>query len=506
MPVIEQIAPVFSTNPPSVTIAPEPLNPRSTPTIGELQKVHPHYRRDLLDEYELWYEGGHRFREALEADAGTFLCRRRSDDEILDDKSDSIRRKKTTYRDLRKTRAQYTSELGRIINSLVASAHKNPLRIVADGSDADYYQSLNADIDGAGTDASTQAARIMREGLLNRRAYLGVSFAGTALPGMDLEQALDAGILDAKLLTYNACNVIDWHRDGNGRLDMVRIYSSTELKKYGTWGTLLGITHQWTVVDDVDVSVYTFFQPATNGIPTPIDAAQPARLISMEAHGMDRCPVLEWTFGRDYWVADRLVEAQKKLFNSEADEAHIRSEAAHPQRWLAGMPIQNTDSDGKLLATAVHGIVMEPGGSFHIDGPSADQSEWHFKAIEVERAGMYSAMESLYLGQSQQSQNARQAAAAKAIDREDSTLFIAFAAASLAEMYETALKLVQSKRGDSTIISIQGMDKIDSKPLQDAIAEVQQLSMLPRIPDEAYEFVIRRLASKLCQEIGRAHV
>ncbi len=472
------------------------------PLIRELQHCHPEYRRDLQDEYELWYDGGHKFREALAGDDGKFLCKRRADDEIISQTTNAMGRsmRQQTYRDLRKTRAQYTSEIGRIINSLVASAHKNPLRIAAEGNGADYYNSLNKDVDGAGTDASTQAARIMREGLLHRRSYLGVSFAGTALPGMDLEQALDAGVLDARLIQYRACCVIDWHRDDSCRLDMVRIQCCEDEYKYGTWGDVVAHVWHWYIIDDMNITEYMCRQEVQNGSMQPLDTSKPAVLVGSKPHGMKCCPVLEWEFGRDYWVADRLVEAQKKLFNSEADEAHIRSEAAHPQRWMAGMPIPATDSDGKVLATAVHGIVMEQGGSFHIDGPAADQAQWHFLAIEGERKNMYAAMEALYLGQSQQSQNARQAAEAKTIDREDSTLFIGFAAASLSELYERALRLVQDKRQDSAVITVAGMDKIDGKPLKDAIAEATSLAMVPRMPEEAIEYVVKRLAAKACQD------
>ncbi|MFH1602341.1 MAG: hypothetical protein ABIH03_00350, partial [Pseudomonadota bacterium] len=400
--------------------------------------THPEYNGDLIDEYDIWYAGGARFREALKNDEdGRFLVLRRADKERVGGIS---------YRDLRKGRAQYVSEVGRIVANITATILQARPRLV----DADsYIEELNSDADGAGTDLSELARRILVEGFVAQRAYLGPSFPATPDSGMDLEQALSAGMLDGKLRFYRARSVLHWSRAGDGRLNSVRVYGYHDDRSRGTWGAIVGRTHRWLVIDDADITTYEFYQTAKDGILKPIDMLEPVADVGSQSHGYARCPIVEYKFSQNFWILDRLADAQKRLFNSEADESFIRSECAHPQRVLKGSPKVTVDADGnqKVMASPVHGIHLDENGDFAIVGPDGAQASWHKEAIERDRGALYAALEALYLGLSQQSQNARQAASAKAIDRSDATMFLAFAAAELEETILSVVRLIKEKRG-----------------------------------------------------------
>jgi hypothetical protein len=210
-------------------------------------------------------------------------------------------------------------------------------------------------------------------------------------------------------------------------------------------------------------------------------------------------------FARDFWIMDRLADPQKRLFNSEADEAFIRSECAHPQKWMNGTPAISTDSNGnqKVLASPVHGIVFNsPEGKFAISSPDAGQAQWHASAIERDRSALYAALEALYLGLAQQGQNARQAATAKAIDRSDATMFLAFAAANLEEMILAAVRLIKEKRGSSSTVRLDGLNNIDGRTLGLMLSDAAAYFAL-NPPDAAKKYVHKVLAARVCAGAGQ---
>jgi hypothetical protein len=461
----------------------------SAPTIGELQQTHPQYRLDLITQYQTWYDGGHRFREALDADEdGTYLGLRRCDSEKLDER--------WTYRQLRKAKAQFSSEIGRIIASMQATILRNPPTLI---DDDEHIRNLNSDADGAGTDLREIARQILECGLLHARAYLGPTFPGVDTHGLDLEQATKAGALDGRLRFYHARNVPWWSHAPDGRLQACRIYTYEDKFSRGTWGTLEGRTHRWVVVDDKTITVYEHLQEAVSGQLIPLVTTKTVTAGPSQPHGYDKCPIREFQFGKSFWVADRLVDPQKRLFNSEADEAFIRSECAHPQRIINGMPASEQNAEGRpvIKASPIHGIHFPDGnGSYNVVGPDAAQNIWHGSAIERDRGNLYAALESLYLGLANQSQNARQAASAKAMDASHSTLFMSFAAALLEVLIVAVVKDIKAKRSPATTMKMEGLNKIDGRSIDQAITEAKSFFELSP-PPTARRFVLASLTTRM---------
>jgi hypothetical protein len=463
----------------------------AVPTLDELLTCHPEYDPDLIEEYQTWYDGGHRFQEALECDrVGRYLVLRRADKERLD--------ANYTYRKLRISRAQYSSEIGRIIASMQATILRNPPTLVDDDS---YVRGLNADADGAGTDLKDLARQILECGLLHKRAYLGPTFPGSIAAGsMDMDQATRAGALDGKLRFYHARNVQWWNYAADGRLSSVRVYTCADQYSRGTWGTVTARVHKWAVIDDTQIVTYSYVQEAVNGRLVPLDKSKLVTFDGAVLHGFKQCPIREYQFGKAFWVADRLVPPQKRLFNSEADEAFIRSECAHPQRVINGSPAATVDENGNHIvkATPVHALQFAEGqGDFKMVGPDAAQATWHGAAIERDRQNLYAALESLYLGLASQSQNARQAASAKAMDASHSTLFMAFAASLLESLILSTVGAIKEKRNSNSPLTMEGLNKIDGRSLEQAMTEAQQFTALGP-PEAAKEWIIRAISTRMC--------
>jgi len=460
------------------------------PTIGELQEPHAEYQANLINEYQTWYDGGNRFREALLSDSdGTYLVLRRADKDRLDSNH--------TYRQLRASRAQYSSEIGRIVASMQATILRNPPLLI---DTDDYIRSLNEDCDGAGSDLKDLARRVLECGLLHKRAYLAPTFPGDVAPGADLAQALEGGALDGKIRFYHARDVIWWTHDAAGRLNSVRIHAVNEVYSRGSWGILKEIVHTWAVIDDETITRYTYRQEARAGVPVPMDPQKEAVFGGTQAHGFDRCPVREYEFGEAFWVADRLVDPQKRLSNSEADEAFIRSECAHPQRVIIGTPASSTDDNGNntVKGGPVYAVTFpDAGGDYKMVGPDAAQSSWHSEAIARDRQNLYAALESLFLGLAAQGQNARQAASAKAMDASHSTLFMAFAAALLESLLLSTVLAIKSKRGSTSPVSLEGLNKIDGRTVEQATMETEAFLKLGP-PNAAKEWLVRSVSTRMC--------
>lgn len=468
-----------------------PVGPGTgVPTVGELECAHKEYRCDLINQYQTWYDGGDKFRDALKCDSdGTYLVRRRADDEKLD--------ARCTYRELRIGRAQYSSEMGRIIASMQATILRNPPILV---DDDEYIKTLNSDADGAGTDLKDLARQILECGLIHKRAYLGPTFPGAIAAGSDLAQALESKALDGRMRFYHAKDVTWWTHAPDGRLDSVRIHTYADQYSRGTWGTHTSREHTWAVIDDVSVSVYTYSQKAKDGQLIPLDVKAPVVIGPVTPHGYDKCPIKEYQFGKSFWVADRLVDPQKRLFNSEADEAFIRSECAHPQKVIIGTPVSETDEFGnaKVKGGPVWPVQFnEPGSDMKLVSPDAAQATWHGMAIDRDRQNLFSALESMSLGIAAQSQNARQAASAKAMDSSHSTLFLAFAAALLEELILTTVAAIKAKRSSASPCTMEGLNKIDGRTIDMAIAEADAFLKLGP-PDAAKEWVIRSISARMC--------
>jgi hypothetical protein len=101
------------------------------------------------------------------------------------------------------------------------------------------------------------------------------------------------------------------------------------------------------------------------------------------------------------------------------------------------------------------------------------------------------------LGIAAQSQNARQAASAKAMDSSHSTLFLAFAAALLEELILTCIRDIKAKRGSSSPVTMEGLNKIDGRTIDLAIAEADAFIKLGP-PESAKEWVIRSISTRMC--------
>jgi hypothetical protein len=454
--------------------------------VRELLKTHSDYRPDLIAFHSTLYEGGQRFRDALKADReGRYLSPRMAD-------ADTVGKK--TYRDLRIAKAQYSSEISRIVGNIISTAFKSPPEITATGSDEAYYVAMNDDCDGAGTDFSAFMWKALECGLLHRRSYLAPTFP--EMYASDAGQQAQAGGLDGKLAFYSAADVNLWLDDVRGVPVFRRVYTYEDVRQDG-WRDAEYRLHTWSFVGRSDITTYTYRQPFKNGQLEPIPEQAIAEGGESRQHGYSRCPVSSLTFSEHFWVADKLSDGQIALFNSEADERFIRSQAAHPIPIITGQIPQGF----RFFNDSVRANVLPPGCTFQYVGADASQATWHETAITRERANMYAALDAMKLYLSTQPQNARQSGDAKKQDSESSVSLIRMFAAALKDCAMQPLRMIAEKRGKQVEIDIKGLEVSDedSAWLDDEIARAKEfLSMNPPAP--ASKHVMRSLSLTMCDD------
>lgn len=453
--------------------------------VSDLQRQHPEYRPDLIELYGLWYDGGHRFSEALCQDDGKLLGGRIVDDDRFG---------KKTYRDLRREKAQYNSELSRIIGNIISTAFKKRPHIVSTGAGSDYYNSLNYDCDGSGTPFSVKLWRAFEGGMVHSRAYLAPDFPPAVSTATDYAQAKALGQLDGRVVCYQAKDVINWDYDAHGVLEFITIYGyDDEAEK--PWMPATYRRHTWTIIDRAEIYSFEYVQkrnPSTGTLdPIPPNAAVSPTVTQHAYPG--RVPVIPFRFASHFWVADRLADGQKALFNSEADERFIRAQCAHPQPVITGVD----GNIGNLYKSELHALVLPTGADYKLVGPGAEQSTWHETAIARERSDLYAALDSMKLFLASQPQNARQSAEAKKLDSSGSTSLIQMFASALKDTAMQCLRMIQEKRGDTADIHIVGLDDIDGRSLDQMIAEAKAFFELSP-PQAARTHVMRQVSLAMC--------
>src|SRR5579864_205580 len=180
----------------------ETTNPHYNPIISRPDKTSGAVLR-ALETYSDFYRGGRHF----ELNKDKYLRRRPIENEAGAE----------GYRQNRLAASYYTPHAGGIGDNLCGTALQFPPRIgvkkdgEADDPRAEYWEGLNHDIDGKGTDTRAFAWCLLSNLIMHKRAYIVVNFP---------EEAEDKNA--ATFSALSAKEVDDWQYDDDGKLEWVR--------------------------------------------------------------------------------------------------------------------------------------------------------------------------------------------------------------------------------------------------------------------------------------------
>jgi hypothetical protein len=135
--------------------------------IKDLRVHHPEYDADEIENYRLIYEGGKAFRNKIDR----FLVKRQIEKSGVVNGIDG-----NAHWKARCERAWYVARGPGLIDFMVASVFKD-LRLSAPNDSTGFYERLNTNADGKGTNLVQIMRDALRNDLLYGRGYLSANFS-----------------------------------------------------------------------------------------------------------------------------------------------------------------------------------------------------------------------------------------------------------------------------------------------------------------------------------------
>lgn len=456
----------------------------TTKPISELKHTHPEYRPDLIEMYQDLYEGGERF----EKRKNKYLRFR-----ALEKSGMPAGRK---LRDGRLDSATYTPHVSGLMEFLLSACMQAEPAILASGPEAKtaYYNGLNSNADGRGTDLPALIRSRMLEGMLQFRSCLTIVFPEDGSTYTDLQAQREAGALDAHLGVLDAKDIDDWECDEEGELLWVRTHTQVweRSKPYGARDTA---KHIWAFITPTETTTFVARRSADDERKDywPKDANAVAD--DPKPHSLGALPVVMLDIPKGLHVMARLANLVIGLFNREASEDYALDSSAY------ALPVLFTQKDiSKIVLHEMAALKLEPNDKFEWSAPGSS----HFAALadnaERKKESLYGAVQAMALQAAQKDSNGRQSGVAKFRDYGAiANLCSAFAAAAR-DALEKSIRLIQRARGDEDVtITISGLDRFDIQSIELLLKECAEFMALPA-PQTAKRYALQKTSLALCAD------
>jgi hypothetical protein len=154
---------------------------------------------------------------------------------------------------------------------------------------------------------------------------------------------------------------------------------------------------------------------------------------------------------------DRIENVVTALYNTEADLAHLLAQCAFPMRILR---LDSTQLEN-LIVSEMAALKLSPIESMSFEAPSSGAFEPISSQVERLKKSLYEVVQALAINAlATQTQNARQSAAAKGMDREPLQVLLSSFARPIREAFEHAFDAVAVYRGDDPeAVTLTGFDE-----------------------------------------------
>ena len=416
--------------------------PQTIP-VRDIEQTSGAYDANKIGKHSALYVGGDCFRDRIDE----FLIRRPSECSTNPAGRDNYA--------ARKRRAPYINRAGGLIDWFVASVFRIEPMFICDPalpqSSIDYWTGLNRNADGLGTPLPALARRALKEVMLNLRSYFQVIFPQQSVSPADPSSA------DATLDVISAIEADDWCEDGAGRLEWLRSHNVRGVEHSEFWAKSDDQVHSWTYYDEEAIAVYEAVKRHGQW------ADQAAVLTEYMTHEFG-LPVFEIRAGHGQWVMERIADVVIALFNRDASVCKYLDDSA-----FQVLAISTQKQLDQIVAQDLMALSLEPGDSVRFLAPengfygplSGDQDRLKQALYEVVQASAINAMAT-------QTQNARQSAKAKQIDRDPLQVLLASFAWPVRDALERAKDQLAEFRNEAPdAIHLAGMDEF-TETLADA--------------------------------------
>ena len=423
--------------------------------VAKLQSHHPGFDMAEARRFGALYDGGKAFRALIDQ----FLVKRTI--EIQQENSGQVPAGVEPIYAQRKKRAWYIPRGAGLVDWLVAAVHRQEPKIVCKGGTAEqkaFWEGLNDDADGRGMNLPALTRRVMRQIMVQGRGYFGITFP--AAEG----SVRNPSSLEFALRDYAPLQATDWMCDERGNLTMLRVYTCQTVRK-NPWDTTSTMRHTWTFLTADKTAVYV--ADAENG-----QLPQYAKLAgAVQPHDFGRIPVFDVRAGAEAHIVSRCYDILVALFNRESSITYLLDLLAFAQLVLK---LGNNKSTKDLVSAAEAALLLnadENENAGYIN-PSPDITRPLFDDEKRLTDSLYQVLQMAAISAATtQTQNPRQAAAAKAMDRDPLVSLLYSFAWPVRDALEELIAAGKKHRGEDDLeIELEGLEGYEDndETLEDA--------------------------------------
>ena len=430
--------------------------PASIP-VKDLEEVHPEYDAEMIKQYGLLYAGGKKFR----AEADQFIVKRQIEEGYSGCEGAS------GHYTARKKRSWYIPRGPGVLDWIIDSTFKKGLKVET-GDEPDrtpdpvtgvvpepkepeenYWTDLNYDADGKGNSLNQVAKNAQRQIELFGRGYFYLYFDKTEAT------AADATAKDARIRYLPASAVDDWERDANGKLLWVRLHSRDLVRSAPPAQPDLE-RHYWTFITATETVVYSAEKKLKESWK---DDAVASRQTKDGTHDFGALPVYEIPAPAGTHIMDRLYEALVALYNREISITWALDQLAYA---IPVFKVENNRDLGKIVASELGAIKLGAMEDMVFKSPDPQIFDPLFKDDERLKKAVYEILQASALTTASQTQNARQSATAKLLDRDLLHVLLVAFAEPIRNTLEQIIDDLKEYRSDSTKVRLVGLDEFDA--------------------------------------------
>jgi len=465
-------------------------------TYAEISAKHPDYRADLIERYEDLYCGGEQFRKNIEQ----YLDQRQIENPKaatapIDTSVENVgvgQAARNAFHGMnnrweeRKRVSRYTNLVAGILDYFVSAVFNVKPEIISEDT-SPYWKNLNNNADGLGTPLPLLLRNAAIDHLKHFRTFLAVQGPGGQFKHQTEQK--NGGGFDAMLRVLCARDVDMWQEDG-AELKWIRTYRKDVIRE-APIGPATKVRELWTYITETDFVEYEIkYDKAT---PPSKDAVVACK--SIKRHGFPRLPVVPLKIHQGLWAMQRMEEPALKVFNREASLTwYLNSIAFQILTIVTDKPID------QIVDVSVGALNLGPGGSASFTAPQPGAADALFKDWENGKTNMYEVFQSIGLNAvGTQTQNARQSAEAKVIDRQPLSAMLTAYASGIRTAVEAAARLIAEFRAPiaKDAPAVLGLDYCDVLTLDQKVKNIIDVQSIKGYPETAYREQLANVALAL---------
>lgn len=424
-----------------------------------------------------FYNGG----KAFEKNKLRYLNRRQHDDS-------------PKYLIARCDAARYNNHFAPLIDFLNAACLQSKPQIVAEEIVAGapglaYWQRLNTDTDGIGTDLAAQASMATALFLKHSRAYVLVNFPESPIECDTLGKQLECGALDARLTVLGAEDVPYYEHREDGTLRMILV--KRRMPAPSPFGEARHEEHIWNHIHENGMLEYRAIRQIDqrewgdeNATLTRVrtwDSGMPVFPVGGVASALRRVP----------WIADRLISTCQQIFNLESALAFSLYTSAYAQLVISD---DNTNLKN-IIASELSAVKLSSNGKMYYVVP--ENTAFAAIATEIERlkTNLYSSINSSALQLPNSASNGRQSGVAKFMDFGAITVLIEAFSGLTRDAFGAAIRHIQKVRRDSDAVGVElrGLDDFDISQGSVAFDLLEKLMAQKELPPTARKLATQKM-------------